>query len=524
MRRIGVFGWGIVAPGSPNVDVFEQRLAEPGSWLTPFEGYGPSPFLVGNPSFDFKDYEPWISARFPPNRFRSLKKKMGTPTQYAVGGFIQALGQNPGIEQELTRLGARAMCIVGSGLGDIPTYQRVSLEHHRAQRRWDRFWASPSRNAVHAQWLSAGKPSLEVEAPADPESLVDSDDYDLAQERYWRFWSGRSIELQRYLEELRAIESITVEGDVERAKSLVIKKKKAAVSDLRKKWQTPEPPWNQVSADALWNIGNTPAAQISMLGKITGMTFTPYAACSSFGFSLKFGMDAIRRGEATAAVIGATEPMPNTLSVGTFYNARVLSADGETSKPLTGMRGTHVSGGSAVWIIGDLDHFLALGMKPLGMEPLSVGVSSDADHIITPSVPGPRAAIRSALEQASLSEEDVCQWDLHATGTPGDFLEVHTVRSVLPETVNISARKGTFGHGMGAGGGWELTAQYLGFARDEVYPTTLTEDELNTEIAKDHRRFVFDQPYKPETAFAGKMSMGVGGVNSCVISKAFDKK
>ena len=37
----------------------------------------------------------------------------------------------------------------------------------------------------------------------------------------------------------------------------------------------------------------------------------------------------------------------------------------------------------------------------------------------------------------------------------------------------MTARKGTFGHGMSAGGGWELTAQYLGFARGKLYPTAL---------------------------------------------------
>ena len=41
MRRVGIFGWGIVAPRSPNVDAFERNLAEGGSWLSAFEGFGP---------------------------------------------------------------------------------------------------------------------------------------------------------------------------------------------------------------------------------------------------------------------------------------------------------------------------------------------------------------------------------------------------------------------------------------------------------------------------------------------------
>ena len=43
--RVGVFGWGIVAPKSPNIDAFARNLAKSESWLTPFEGFGPSNFL-----------------------------------------------------------------------------------------------------------------------------------------------------------------------------------------------------------------------------------------------------------------------------------------------------------------------------------------------------------------------------------------------------------------------------------------------------------------------------------------------
>jgi 3-oxoacyl-(acyl-carrier-protein) synthase len=214
-----------------------------------------------------------------------------------------------------------------------------------------------------------------------------------------------------------------------------------------------------------------------------------------------------------------TDPPPHALSVGGFYSARVLSADGAVSKPLTGLRGTHVAGGSVVWIVGDLDYFTAKGFKPLGMEPIGVGVTADADHIITPSTEGPTVAIREALQAAGVSPAEVGSWDLHATATPGDFLEMETLRAVLPETVLVTARKGTFGHGMSAGGGWELTAQYLSYARGQVFPTPLSEAELNKEIGRVHGRYVFDRAVATPQGCAGKLSMGVGGINACIISR-----
>jgi 3-oxoacyl-(acyl-carrier-protein) synthase len=243
------------------------------------------------------------------------------------------------------------------------------------------------------------------------------------------------------------------------------------------------------------------------------------AACSTFGVALKLALDAIRRGEAKAVVLGAADPPPNTLSVGGFYCGRVIAADGEVSKPLTGLRGTHVAGGAAVWIVGDVAHMRARGFRPLGMEPLAVGVSSAADHNITPSRSGPLAAIRQALELAGAAPAEVLSWDLHATATPGDPQEVETLRSVLGEEVLMSARKGTFGHGMGACGGWELTAQYLGHAAGRIFPTPLRREELHPAIAAVHQRFVYDSAVEAPRGLAGKLSMGIGGVNACVLSR-----
>ena len=164
----------------------------------------------------------------------------------------------------------------------------------------------------------------------------------------------------------------------------------------------------------------------------------------------------------------------------------------------------------------------AEGFQALGMEPLAVGVTSDADHIITPSQDGPIEAMRRAFAAAGVEGSDMAQWDLHATATPGDFNEVEMVEKTLGGEVLVSARKGTFGHGMSAGGGWELTAQYLGYQRGRLYPTPLAEGELNQQIGGVHQRFVYDAACDAPTGPVGKLSMGVGGINACVVSRPLD--
>ena len=495
--RCGVFGWGIVAPKSPDISAFARNLASSDSWLSSFDSFGPSNFLAGTPEFRFDDYREWIERRFAPRHFQTLKEKMGLPTQYALGSFIQALAQNPGIEEELRSLGSQAHVYVGTGLGSLDTIYRESIALYQAQQRWNRFWAQPERNSALRTHLESGSAG----------GLTDD-----------AYWMERSPELREYLAELAEIEGLEIEGEIEAGKLNAIREKEKRRARLQERWSAPEPPW-KVSATVIWNIHNAPAAQISILGKITGMAFAPVAACSTFGVTLKLALQAIQSGAAKLVVMGATDPPPHPLTVGSFYSARVLAADGTVSVPLTRYQGTHVSGGSVVWLLGDLDYCTAKGFRPLGMEPLAVGISSDAHHIITPLPDGPKEAIMQALADSGASAGAMGTWDMHATATPGDYSEVATFRSIFPDSVCVTARKGTFGHGMSAGGGWELTDQYLGAETGQLFPTPLRESGLNPAIGAVHDRIVFDNGCAFPPGLAGKLSMGIGGINACVISR-----
>jgi 3-oxoacyl-(acyl-carrier-protein) synthase len=438
-----------------------------------------------------------------------------------LGAFIQALGQNPGIDRELEDLGAAAHVYVATALGAFPTLYRSSVTYHRAQRRWNRFWAQPSRNSALRDYLAGNSPHPPIE---DPRDAVDADQREELEDAWFAYWAERSDQLQIFLQELSDVESSQVHGDVESGKLRMIRDKRRRLSQLQERWGTPQPPWNEISSNVLWNIANTPSSQISMLGKITGMVFAPVAACSTFSVCLKLAMDAIEHGEAKLVVLGCADPPPHPLTVGGFYNARVLSADGALSKPLSGLKGTHVSGGAAIWILGDLEYARQKGFRPLGLEPIAVGMSADADHIITPSKEGPRRAMHRALACARTSADALGSWDLHATATPGDFQELENLQTVIPRDVAVTARKGTFGHGMGVGGGWELTAQYLGYEHGKIFPTPLAAEEVHPSISELGQKLVYTTPVDFPARPVGKLSMGVGGINACVISRPWDEE
>jgi 3-oxoacyl-[acyl-carrier-protein] synthase II len=517
-KRIGVFGWGLVAPKSPNIEAFERNLQQADTWLSPYTGYGQSNFLVGTPEFDFETYHDWFDDRFPPAKYAQLREKMGPMVQFAIGAFIQSLDANPGIEQYLQSLGTKCHVYVGTGIGDITVTQTEAVRYERALRRWNEFWAAGERCAPLRAHLEG---NLDDAAPRNPGELaIGSEAWIEAKYEWEAHWAEKSDALTTYLAEAREIHAEPVPPSSGSAKLSIIRQKLNKIRALNRKWGCPEEPWAAVSPNILWNIANIPAAQISMIGKIVGPAFAPVAACASFGIAIKLGVDAIQRGDATAVVIGMTDPPPHEMVISAFYNANVLSADADVSRPLTGLKGTHVAGGACIWILGDAEAMMASGFHPVGMEIVGVGASSDAHHIITPSKGGPQLAIKAALEEVQAT--DVTTWDMHATATPGDAMEIENALEMLHPDVVFTARKGTFGHGMSVGGGWELTAQHLGMASGKLFPMPLTEGELHADVKMHSAKFVQESGCEAPRGYSGKLSMGVGGVNSCVISRPWD--
>jgi 3-oxoacyl-(acyl-carrier-protein) synthase len=394
-KRIGIFGWGIVAPKSPDIGTFERNLEHADTWLSPFLGYGQSNFLVGYPDFDFETYHDWFDQRFLPAKFSQLNEKMGPMVKYSVGAFIQSLTQNPGMEEYLQSLGTGCHVYVGTGLGEVTIQHDESVAYDRAFRRWNEFWAAPERCAA----LRSHRERPDLQAPEDPAGLsIGSEAWIDAKHLWEAYWAERSESLAEYLREAAAIQAEPLPPSSGNGKLSMIRQKLNGIRALNRKWGCPDEPWAAVSPNYLWNIANIPASQISMVGKIVGPAFAPVAACASFGIALKMAIQAIQAGEAKAVVIGMTDPPPHPVVISAFYNANVLSADADVSRPLTALKGTHVSGGACVWIVGDAAAMMAQGFRPLGMEVVGVGTSSDAHHIITPSKGGPQLAIRAALE------------------------------------------------------------------------------------------------------------------------------
>ncbi|MDA4895387.1 beta-ketoacyl-[acyl-carrier-protein] synthase family protein, partial [Streptomyces sp. MS2A] len=157
-----------------------------------------------------------------------------------------------------------------------------------------------------------------------------------------------------------------------------------------------------------------------------------------------------------------------------------------------------------------------------GAAPLAVlsgfGESSDAFHATAPQPEGRGAAqaIRSALDDAGVSAEQVDHVNLHGTGTPaGDAAEFAALRDVFgPRLTGIplTAPKSGTGHLLGASGVVEaiLAVQSL---RTGLVPPTLNLDDPefpDADLVTGEARAV-----SPRTVLS--TSFGFGGHNGAVV-------
>jgi hypothetical protein len=397
----------------------------------------------------------------------------------------------------------------------------------RATLEWDAFWAVPERNPELARYLSDGH--LEPAAPpppADPRTLATDTLERFDALRAWNaYWASRSQGRAALIREATAIDETPIGDSIERGRLGAIRAKAKARKDLYSRFECPPPPWERVPADLLWNIANAPAAQVSMLLGLHGPSSGLSAACASFGFALHEACEAIQSGRIDAAVVGAVDAAPTPELVAGFYAGRLAPLGTGPSMPLCELRGTHMAGGACTWIIAAEDAVPDLPSLPV--EILGIGLSSDAGHIITPSVDGPKRAIGDAFAMACVQPQAIRAWDMHATATPGDWSELALIADYVPADAVLSARKGLFGHGMSVAGGWELTALALGGDRIapgvlRMPPSGIAASAVHPQFVETGRRFVLDSPVDVHASedgrlVVGKLSMGIGGITSCVL-------
>jgi len=259
-------------------------------------------------------------------------------------------------------------------------------------------------------------------------------------------------------------------------------------------------------------MANAGASILSLEMGVTGPVYTVSTACSSSNHAIGQAFWMVRSGMAEMAITGGSEAIFSLGFLKAWEAMRVVAPD--TCRPFSKDRkGLILGEGGAFLVLEPLDAARARGAHVYG-ELVGFGMSSDAHHITQPSVEGPAAAMRLALEDAGLAPEQVGYINAHGTGTPAnDPTETKAIRAVFGAHAGklaVSSTKSMHGHTLGAAGALEAAATLLALCHG-VLPPTANYQEPDPQCDLD---VVPNQARQSRVEYALSNSFAFGGLNA----------
>jgi 3-oxoacyl-[acyl-carrier-protein] synthase II len=246
-------------------------------------------------------------------------------------------------------------------------------------------------------------------------------------------------------------------------------------------------------------------------------------ACASGATAIQLGVEAIRRGEAEAALVIGTDASVNPESLIRFSLLSALSTRNDppaaAARPFSKDRdGFVMAEGAGALVLESRAHARARGAKIIGVIE-GCGEMADGFHRTRSSPDGKPiiACMQQALDDAGLAPDAIGYINAHGTGTPeNDKMEWVGASVVFGERVGsipISSNKSMIGHTLTAAGAVEAIFTLLALRHGRLPPTINYETPDPTlpvdcvpNVARDVR-----------VAHAISNSFGFGGQNVCVV-------
>jgi len=204
-------------------------------------------------------------------------------------------------------------------------------------------------------------------------------------------------------------------------------------------------------------------------------------ACASGATAIQLGIEAIRRGDADAALTVGTDGSIHAEALIRFSLLSALSTQNDpaegAAKPFSKNRdGFVMAEGAAALVLESLEHARARGARILGVLE-GAGERADSFHR-TRSNPDGKAIIgclEAALADAGIVPEDIDYINAHGTGTPeNDKMECLSVEAVFGDhakAVPISSNKSMIGHTLTAAGAVEAAFSLMTILEGRIPPT-----------------------------------------------------
>jgi 3-oxoacyl-[acyl-carrier-protein] synthase II len=204
-------------------------------------------------------------------------------------------------------------------------------------------------------------------------------------------------------------------------------------------------------------------------------------ACASGATAIQLGVEAIRRGEADAALCVATDGSVNPEALIRFSLLSALSTHNEPPqtavKPFAKNRdGFVMAEGAGALVLESMEAATARGAKILGIV-AGCGELADSFHRTRSSPDGKPiiGCVRNALSDAGIVAEQIDYINAHGTGTPEndkmEYLGISTVFGEHTKHVPVSSNKSMVGHTLSAAGAVEAVFSLLTLAHQRIPPT-----------------------------------------------------
>jgi 3-oxoacyl-[acyl-carrier-protein] synthase II len=204
-------------------------------------------------------------------------------------------------------------------------------------------------------------------------------------------------------------------------------------------------------------------------------------ACASGATAIQLGVEAIRRGEADAALCVATDGSVNPENLIRFSLLSALSTQNEppqtAAKPFAKNRdGFVMAEGAGALVLESLEAATARGATILGIV-AGCGELADSFHRTRSSPDGKPiiGCVRNALSDAGIVSDQIDYINAHGTGTPEndkmEYLGISTVFGERAKQIPVSSNKSMVGHTLSAAGAVEAVFSLLTLTHQRIPPT-----------------------------------------------------
>src|SRR5882757_1352995 len=204
-------------------------------------------------------------------------------------------------------------------------------------------------------------------------------------------------------------------------------------------------------------------------------------ACASGATSIQLGVEAIRRGDADAALCFAAEGTVNPEGLVRFSLLSALSTQNDppqaASKPFSKNRdGFVMAEGAGTLVLESYDAAMARGARILGVV-AGCGELTDSFHRTRSSPDGKPAigCVRKTLADAGMEPNQIDHINAHGTSTPeNDKMEYLATMAVFGDhtpNIPVSSNKSAVGHTISATGAVEAIFSLLTLEHQRIPPT-----------------------------------------------------